>query len=342
MPGEDPVTEAIVSAVADAGLNESPDADPADPSGTVDPSPDPAAPDKAGKETASPEPDEETELTALEQELLGKEPKLKHGKISVSRHQAVLTRTRRQHDAKIAEADKRFAALADYEKPEWALKRDALKLAEMRPDLYLDLLLEDPRYKSEFEKRSKAVAPPPAPVVPVVEDLEPEPDKLYEDGTVGYTVAAAKALSAWQMRQAEKKFEDRLKDVRKDYEPIVAERRQEAMFQASVKKMEAQIAKARETWEGFSEHEKEVEAHFLADPSRTLYESYIATVIPKMKANRETVRAEERAAVIKEWNEKSTPPSRPAPGSRPEASADPDKPRDLEDIIREASRKIPA
>jgi len=345
MSGEDPVTDVILTAMDDAGLR---DAD-----ASADPEPVAAAPETEipapDKGTESSEPsaaDEEAELSALEKELAGKEPRLAKGKISTARHQAVLTRARNKHAAELKTHEERLAKLVDYEKPDWALKRDALALAEARPDLYIDLLLEDERYQKEFSRRYPKVTELPAPVVEpkVADDPEPQPDRMEADGSLGWSDSQARKHSEWQARkikaELKSEFDAKFAPIEKEHKAAAEEQRKQKFFAEEHKRVRQRIAEAKEKWPGYAEYETVIQEYFNANPNTTLYDSYIAVVPGKLKADREKVRAEERAAVIKEMNEKANPPARPGPGARPETVADPTKSRSVEDIILEDTRAV--
>lgn len=350
MPIEQPdITPVIESAMAAAGIDEASTNDtPAAETVTLEPAAgDPAAPpaEKTAEQT------EEDELKALETELTTAKPELSRGRISVSRHQAVLTRARRQAERQLEEAK---AASAAYEAPDFKERLAAIQLAETNADAFVNqVLMNNPNYRAVFdamfETRLKTHRPAqedtkPAPVE-VVE--KPKPDYLYADGTVGYTAEGQEKLLAWQAAELRKEHAAELKALRDELRPITEQHANAQQLNKSMQAKEVEVRNARSRWAGFKEYEKDILAE-LSKPGNErmgLEEAYDNVVPAKIAAKtaqdsvtQEQLKATLRAELIKEMNEKSAVRTGVTPGNLP-APTNSDAPRDTEDVIRESMRR---
>ncbi len=348
MAFEDAVTAAINTAVAtiepdtSSETNEAAETPPAE-------SPETPAEEVAETPTvAQPaDPSEDDELKAIESELVEKTPGLKQGRINISRHQAVLTRQRRAAEREAKEYQEKIAALEplkQFNEREWQDRLAAITLAEQNPEVFVkEVLLKDPRYAKQREVfLAKMAADPPPPQTTVTE--APQPDVLLTDGRLTYSPEAAAKFAAWKTEEQAKalaaKYDAALEELRGELKPIKDEREFNTRLSHSMTKMAKKRQNALDNWEGYKEHEDKVYALITAPGNETmgLEEGYIKAVLPLLKPDRQKIRADERASLIKEMNK--TPSRSIIPGQVPEAGGDDgSKPRDTTDVIKESMRK---
>src|SRR5690606_14588849 len=128
------------------------------------------------KPEATPPPaDDEEELAAIAKELTEKNPALNKGKLPVSRHQAILERARRKHDADVQALNEKYAK---YEDAEFQAKLSVTEMAASDPDGYLARLYQLPQYRERIDRiiASRTAQPavePPAPATQPKDDPEP-------------------------------------------------------------------------------------------------------------------------------------------------------------------------
>src|SRR5262245_61475201 len=161
----DEITGIIESAAADLSASEAPAPDPApsEASGSAVPEGGaasdrgaapaesaPAAPPPAAPPVMTPEQTEEAELGALEQELLAKDGRLR-GRMGVARHQAILSRVRKQHEQILAQAADQLERAKQYETPEFTERMRAFQIAESNPDAFLQILQAIPQDKAGID-----------------------------------------------------------------------------------------------------------------------------------------------------------------------------------------------
>lgn len=351
----DSVTAAIELAVSDLSAVEADNAPAA--ADTVSASP--AAPDSATPATpapSTPDPvsvaagtaDDERELSALEQELVASTPGLAKGRISVSRHQAVLTRARRQAEQAVAEAK---AAAAKYETPEFQQQVRALGLAETRPEVFFrDVLLQDPRYKALVDAHVQALTakatPAPAATAPspAGNAERPAPDRLEADGTLGYTAEGAQQLLEWALARERQTYESKLTELQQRLDPILTERKHVEAFRSAVDRMRPIVADARTNWPGFEDHRQEILAEIKkpGNERMSIHDAYRAVVVPKLAFNRQQEEAKLRKEILDQLNAKQ--PSSVVPPGTPRAAADGTASTSdtVEDIVRNAYRTLAA
>lgn len=299
----------------------------------------------------APPAEDETELKAIEQELVTKTPGLKKGKIDIARHQAVLTRQRRQAEAEAKKIQDQLAALEplkQFNEREWQDRLAAITLAEQNPEVFVkEVLLKDPRY-AKLREPFVAKADPPAPQQTVTE--APQPDVLLTDGRLTYSPEQAAKLAEWKIQEQAKslqsKYDKAIEELRNELQPIKQDREHTERLGQSMRKMSVVLADARANWPGFTENETKIHA-LISQPGNErmqLEEGYRRVVLPalheqtmKAKLDRDKIRAEERAALIKEWN--AGKPTTLVPGQLPEATGGDGRPRETTDVIKDAMRK---
>lgn len=307
---------------------------------------------------AKAEPSEEDDLKKLELELLEKTPTLGKGRIKVSRHQAVLTRTRRQAEAAqaaaVAEIQAKYDAVAKYEMPEWSERLQAIQIAETQPERFVkEVLLQTPEYQKVFDALVEAkltergAKPAEGGQAPAVAEM-PKPDVINPDGSLGYSADGARALVAWELANAEKKFqgvlESKVSDLRKEITPLAEARRTEEQLRVAVERMKPILEDARTNWPGFKDHEPAIatEMRKPGNERMTIHDAYRKVVIPTFATDRAKLEAEITKRVLADLN-RPKPRTGVAPGSVPAAVArDQNAPRDTEDVIRESLRRSAA
>jgi hypothetical protein len=314
----------------------------------------PAEPDAASKEAAE-KAAEEAEIKAAEKELLAKNPGMKNGRISVSRHQTILERQRRVANEKVAAAEKQFAEVKHLATPETKERLQAVILAEHNPKVFFgDVLLQDPRYRalvdqhveSEIGKRGLKAAP----AVDEGPKEAPAPDTLLPDGTLGYTAETLQKVIQFHLSEASKKHRDEIDALRKDITPFTEERKGRENFEQAVARQRTVLANARARWNGFSDHEKDIAAEMRkpGNERMTLEQAYDAVVPAKLQAaadkqkvDRAALEEEIRQKVIKSMNDKTNAGASVATSqARVAAKAveNDDTPRDTGALIRASMR----
>lgn len=358
MPTDDPILSAIESAVAEMPRDDAPaDPPPADPPADP-PSGDP--PPAVEPPAKTPEQIEEDELKTLEGDIVKKTPGIDKGKISTSRHQAVLTRQRgiweKQQAAAIEEALKPFA---QYKDPTYAERLKVAELAEQDPDRFFEYVLDHPKYKTAVERvigarvaKHVPAPPPPTAVDDPFKDVPtamPEPDEVDPGtGALRYSAKAQRDLIAYQAAQMSAPLRKQLEDLQKSLQPIQSEREVREAQQAAVTNMASRLQQARAEWPGFKDMEDKI-AEFVHAPGnekatleqayRTVYDREMNAKIAAATADAAKLRAEVEADVIKKMNERAKgTPQRVAPGTPPPPSKGDEERDPVEDAIRTSMR----
>lgn len=356
MPTDDPITSAIESAVATLPKDDAPTAV-ADPPPPADAPPPVESADPAPVKT--PEQTEEEELTALEADVVKKTPGIQNGKMSTSRHQAVLTRQRnlweKQQAAAIDEAKK---AYAQYEAAEFKERVKVAELAEGDFDTFFSYVSEHPKHKAAVERviaeRVKAHVPPPPPA-PRADDPfkdvpaeEPQPDMVNPDGSLGYSAKAQRDYVKWQAAQMTSDLRRQMEEDRKKLAPLMTERETREAQSTALKTMGERITEARRSWPDFAGLEAQI-AEYIHAPGnekatlegayRAVYAQAMQAKLAAATADRDKMAIEIEASIIKRMNDgvKPTTPRVPpgAPPITPKADPDADP---TETTIRNAMR----
>jgi hypothetical protein len=335
----DPITAAIESAIAAAEPEPViADSDPIE--GDEAPAPEAEADPAPEAEAKAEEPTEEAKPSAEQQ------PK-KRGVIPLHRHEAVLTNARRAAEVEKAELNKRIEELSRYESQEFKTQLQFLQILENEPARAVEILrhVDPDRFGklSWAEQQVVAAAVADAAVfAPAPAGEMPAPDALLPDGTLGYSAEGAQKLLDWRMTQERTKLDKELAELRKDLDPIKKDREARAAFEQSVTKMSSKLTDARTNWEGFTDNEGAIKAFLEQNKTAGLEEAYRAVVVPKLRGDREAIRAEERKKLIDEMNAKSKAKTL-APGQLPSASAQPassDPDARMTEIIRASMAQI--
>lgn len=329
-PGEQTVTE--TAPASEAAPVETPPVDAAPPA---------APPVDPAKPTA--EEDEETALKALEAELTAKTPGLAKGKISASRHQAVLTRRQRAHD----EALKKIQdELNGYGTDEAKHTRTVGEMAQAEPERFFkDVMLKDPVYQSiiaayvEAQKTSAAAAPP----APLMEEKAPEPDIVNPDGTLGYSPKALEQAIQFHARQQQKSLSEEIAALKKQLDPITSDRQARQQFDQARDRQVKAWEHAKANWDGFAEHEQEIASVLTTkgNEKMTLDEAH-RQVMKAKKPDLAALQKQWEADYVKKLNQAPAgkPPVRVPTNGQVAQVADTTTPRSSEDIIRAELRKL--
>jgi hypothetical protein len=353
----------VETAATEAGFELSDDPSSDDVSSSEDTTPEPApssdepaddggdaAADATPPPAPTPEPSEEDELKAIEAELTQKNPSLNKGKLPVSRHQAILDRARRKHEAELKAATEKYAR---YEDQTYQQKIAALELAERNPEQFASRLFALPQYQAWLERTIASRAPKApegtAQAAPAAADEKPKPDYLFPDGSLGYTAEGQQKLLEWQERQLRKSFDEdltkRLGDVTKQIEPFVRERQAQERL-AQVAQQVSPVLESARRWPGFKEYEKDIHAE-ISKPQyeglsakEALERGYDAVVPGKLKLAEEQKIANLKAEWVKELNAKSRARTATAPSGAPATTGSGE--RSILDIVRETAAALDA
>lgn len=325
--GSDPIGDAITSSISEAGGIQS-----------DTPAPAPAVTPPTTEDAA-----EEAELARLEQEILGKNPTMKGGKMDVPRHQAVLTRHRNQWTAKEKEyqtaKEKYEKDLAEWKRYEWAKDPQlqealqALALAESDQKGFVDYLLQDPRFASLIAYKDQA---PPKP------EGGPRPGPNAPDGNGGfyYDDKGLEALLAWERQQtlveSRKENEKAQKEWEARYKPIAEEHEARNAWNRSLSEGKQTLENSRANWPGFKEYEPLIKKAMTEHEEWDLKDAYIMTVPQQQQGKYNLDREKIRQELIAEMNGKKGAVQTVKPGVSPERQVDANADVDLADVIRQA------
>jgi hypothetical protein len=291
-------------------------------------------------------------LKDYEAELAAANPKLTKGRLPVLRHQAVLAKTRFEHEQAVAPLREK---VAQFDSPQTQSQLKLANLAAEDPERFVGVLLHDARYQKVIERVAMEIAKTQAsapaanaagsqPVGTLAElGPEPKPDVLNLDGSLGYSESKQQELVDWKVRKAQIESGAQVTDMQRRLEAMEAEieeRAQTRMREDAKARVHSRLSTARETWPMFAENEAAIGAE-LRKPGNermSLDDAYRAVVvIPRMKPNEDALRAKIRAEVLAEINKAPVraPMSRP---SSPDVSAAGDGVLTTEQIVRRQMR----
>lgn len=251
--------------------------------------------------------DEEDEL--FKELGLKPRPDKKENRIPYSRVKAITESQRKkaqtEFEAKVKEHTDKVAAY------EARLKEveNAENIIKSEPEKYLEFLpTVNPKYKDLIQKAVAAgtIVPP----VAAVPATPPPPNVKLEDGSMTYDTEGLQKYSEWQAAQIEarleKKYSERFGPMerefqkKKDYEAFVA---------TTMPRINAQL-EAAEKWPLFTDNRTDILAALTdkTNPAANLEAAYQRVVLPKLQANKDTMRAE----LLKELEQKPTQLGTPA------------------------------
>lgn len=306
----------------------------------------------------APDPEEEKELAALEQDIRTKNPAMR-GNIAIHRHQAVLTRTRNQH----AKAQEEWAAKekawqerqdaiaqqeAEWKQYEWAKDPDirsgleALALAEADQDKFIDLLLQDPRYAERIQRIVKEEKKAQA-------EGRPRPNKKSEDGSLEYyDDEGTDQLLNWYGNSLKESLSKELresigKEMEEKYGEVAKAYKQSALWNKTKAESGVKLEQYRKEWDGFKEYEKDIKALLVKNdedrakdsrvPVLSIEEAYIKTVPGKFREAGKVSEEAVRKKILEEMKLKPAAAQQLKPNASPEKGAEHGE-RDLADVIR--------
>lgn len=234
------------------------------------------------------------------------------GPIPFDRHEAVLANTRKEYEEKLARLA--WAEQVQGDPTQIAEELRAMRIAATDPDAFVSFLKSKPAYARYFQPAA------PEQKSAAQEDLMPKPDKLYDDGSTGYSAERLQQLLDWKDRQNERKMAER-------FGPIEQEYRGREVYNQALARTAPILENARNTWDGFKDHEPEIRNVIASALERgeivSLDAAYRQVVVPKLKAQESDLRARIRQELIEESNRKSAavtevpggPVAKPAPKS---------------------------
>lgn len=345
-------TESIIrQAAQEAGALDDPDASPAGDT-PAEPTPDEPSGDSPAELPAGDAPVETEppvvaptadEIKALEEiGLKAPEPgkrdnKLPHSKVvkivqnAERRVEAKYTAQLAERDTKIKEAD---AELATYRQSDQLIRTD--------PDRFMMMLAAlHPTFKKFLEPPARPAEPKPAPASAATTQ-RPAPDVKFEDGSLGYSPEQHDKLLDWVAATAEARaiektdarFTERFGPIEKNWKAKEYADQQRPLL---VEKLQ----RASQTWgplfdEDYAKNEQsEVLAELRAHPDLPFEASVAKVLIPKMQADRNTM----RALILKEIDArpKAAVKTPPAAVSSTDTSG---AARTAEDIVREVAASL--
>ncbi|HEX6272885.1 MAG TPA: hypothetical protein VFZ53_07595, partial [Polyangiaceae bacterium] len=255
-------------------------------------------------------------------------PKVRRGPIPYDRHESALNAAREEGQKALAAAEARLKSEHEAALGTARQQLELLRIAETDPNRFLDALAQaDPRYAQLLNRQSgnghgsNGHAPRPAPAGEM-----PGPDTSLADGSPGYTIQGFQAVLDWR----DAKIEER---IAKQFDPILTEHRTREATQQAVERVKSQVADAL-TWDGFQENQAEIAKAMREDRRLNLEAAYRRVVIPKLRAQRDTMRGE----ILAEINGKPKAVTGTTPAGAPPVAASSD---DLQSIIRASIANIP-
>jgi hypothetical protein len=259
------------------------------------------------------------------------------------RHKAVLTNERNKRIAleqQHAQVAQQLEALKWAQQPDMPDRMKALEIAESNPDLFIQVLKQDPRY-------AKLLTPAEAPAAPLQQQTaqhgeRPAPDMQDQSGNLFYSPEGAAALLEWQEKVAsdryQKMLDDRFKPVEEERKALQEHKQREQVWNGAIERQRSILTDARATWDHFAELEPAIKAT-LADPKNramTLETAYRLALKPRIQLNRDTMRRE----LLAEINRGAPVAGSIRPGAGPAVAAPAQ--RSTEDIIMEQARRLEA
>jgi len=196
------------------------------------------------------------------------------------------------------------------------------------PERFLDILRSMPQYSERLTPRQQAQ---------LQQQADPNADMPQPDGPDGsYTLQGLQKLLEWQSAQTEQR-------VMKRYAPMQEQWESQQQIAAAMPVIQNQLQDAA-SWELFAENQDEILKVLQDDsaqaerlgrrPQLSLEAAYRKVVFPKLRANRDTMRAD----LLKEINQQ--PRSTSAVVNTSAARQDEGGSSDITEIIRAAARKL--
>ena len=248
-----------------------------------------------------------------------------------------------EHEKAIAEREKAVSAakaeLAEYAKLDGLIRTDQPR--------YLEALAAVTGIDT-FRQAAAAIRAGAKPEAKPDTDPEPLPDQQAQDGTKYYSDEQFGKWRQWQVRQATNAAKAELE---KEYGPVLQRSRalaaRDAFVRQNIGKVRDRAERIRQSWgaELFDAHKAEIEAALAKEqqaaqlehrPAAEAQDIVASVLVPKLseRANKQ------REAVIAEMKQVPAAATRTkGQATKPVTAPDPNEVRDLEDVIREASRE---
>lgn len=255
--------------------------------------------------------------------------------------QAPTTTKLTEYEGKVRDYEARLTEVGKFE-----------QMMTTQPREFLNILSQIPAYSEFFDIVNRAVAqlnqagqPAGQPGVGTAStEGMPQPNITLPDGSKIYDEEGLQKLQDWQASRIEAKltttYDDRLKtriaEVERQYAPIKQRYDQDQYMASVIPKIQADIDEARK-WPQFNENENDIVKALNSDRNLSLEGAYRQVVFPKIRADRDTMRASILAEIQKQPSNTS-PQARAV--TRPNA-AQPTTggPVNLEDLIASKIRE---
>lgn len=359
----DAVTEAIQASIPQAeALSEM--GNPAEPLSTESTPAADAAP--AANTTAAPAAEaapaetkpktEEDEILEIERQLTKDNPSLERGQISRSRHQAMLTRRGREHEAAIAALKAEHEkALGQYQTQEFKENLAALDIVRNDPATFIQhFLLNDERYKTalseHFKNEFAKAAPAEAVPAPALNIQRPEPDMLLPDGSAYYTPETLEKVVLHDVQKAvasiEEKWNKRFDGIDELTKVAKQHREHSEGLRQATDRQSRIFEDAKANWPRFTEPAiyeaikaevfKEGQTKGLEAIYREVMHRISTEELNKLRQDLEGSKSQTRADVIAEMN-RNAPTASPRGGRVPGAVIKAESEDPIGDAIRKAS-----
>lgn len=206
------------------------------------------------------------------------------------------------------------------------------QLAGSDADRYMELLSTiHPQYKRFLQNPASAVEKPKQEAAPDLSDM-PKPDSPD-----GYTDEGLKKLMAWSAKQAEASLLPKFREeLDKRFKPIDDGKKAYELRQQTAGQIQGQVRAARERWGALLDTNEAAILKILETDPKISFEGAVETVlIPLLLADKSKIRGE----VLEEL--KASKKAASASGGTSTASAEPNRPRSTEDIIKDTLAAIP-
>jgi hypothetical protein len=269
------------------------------------------------------------------------DPSVPQGHMPLHRHKAVLTKARNEAKAAVEAVQTQLESLKWAQDPGMPDRLKALEIAEANPELFVQVLKQDPRYAKLLNTPAEQPAIPQKPqaAAPALGE-RPGPDRQDDQGNIYYSAEQAAALQEWieQAQEARTKalFDERFAPIEKERQEAAHRAEQETMWKGAVDRQKSILTDARATWPLFSELEVAIKADLAKNTTMSLETAYRRAFVPRTQANRDAMRKE----ILAELNNRPPVAASTRPGPGP--AVKPAGQRTTEDIITEIARGLEA
>jgi hypothetical protein len=278
---------------------------------------DPSIP--APTETPAPTP-EEVPTVKMEEG----EPQPKRAKyMPMDRHDKVLAAAREESTKAVQQIKEQH----QQELQSYQTRAQLLDVADQDPQRFLQALAAaDPRYAQLLNGAIQGNGNGhQAPAADPNADM-PEPDAQFADGSVGYSPAGLRKLLDWNANNVESRIAQR-------YRALEEKHQVDEQMRGAVGRVQQKVQNAMQ-WEGFADNQNEIAAVLKANRQMSLDDAYRQVVLPKLKADRNTMRAQ----LLAEINGKPARVTGTTPGAGvpPAVLSD-----DIESVIKASIANLP-